>query len=115
MGFRDEVVSEVWKEVYEHQGRGNSQEGWRQGVFCRELRTALQNLSPKQVRPSGVSYNRQARPGNCNLTLYQFVPLFSSAGNFDEMKTKLGLDGAVDFSKVTAEDDLIEFLDHLAW
>ena len=41
------------------------------------------------------------------------VQLFGSAGNFNKMKPKLRLDGAVDFSKVSAEDHVIEFFDHL--
>jgi len=31
------------------------------------------------------------------------------------MKSKLGLDGAVNLSKVCAEDNVIECFDHLAW
>ena len=39
--------------------------------------------------------------------------LFGSAGDVDEVVAKLGLDGSVDFVEVGAEDDLVEFLDHL--
>jgi len=43
-----------------------------------------------------------------------FVYLFGSPGDFNEMKPKLRLYRAVDFSKVPAEDNVIKFLDHLA-
>ena len=42
------------------------------------------------------------------------VSLFGSSGNFNQMKTELRLYGAVNLSKVSAEDNVIKFFDHLA-
>ena len=39
----------------------------------------------------------------------------ASGRNINQMVTKLGFDGAVDFAQFSIEYDGVKFFDHLAW